>query len=71
MRAQVTGHRVTNAPITIDPPTQPIVSVTRTPVAEPGVDWTAIAIGAGLAAALLFAAAGVAAVRRQHHLPVS
>jgi hypothetical protein len=40
--------------------------VVSTPAADSGFDWTAAAIGAGLAPALLLTAAGVAAVRRQH-----
>src|SRR5689334_22683587 len=38
--------------------------VVSTPSADGGFDWAAAGIGAGLAAALLLAGAGVAAVRR-------
>ena len=40
--------------------------VSTPPSADSGFDWAAAAIGAGLAAALLLTAAGLAAVRRQH-----
>ena len=46
------------------PAPAPIVHVTR--VADGGFDWADAGIGAGLAAALLLAAAGVSTLRRQH-----
>jgi hypothetical protein len=53
---------------TVASPTQrapaPIVRVTRAPLADGGFDWADAAIGAGLTAALLLGAAGVAAIRR-------
>jgi hypothetical protein len=42
----------------------PAVHVTRTQIADDGIEWADVGIGAGLTAALLLAGAGV--VRRQH-----
>jgi hypothetical protein len=42
----------------------PIVRVTRAPLADGGFDWADAGIGAGLTAALLLGAARVAAIRR-------
>ena len=43
----------------------PVAHVAHTQIADDGIDWTDVGIGAGLAAALLLSAAGVTAVRRQ------
>jgi len=40
------------------------VRVARAPLADGGFDWADAGIGAGLSAALLLGAAGVAAIRR-------
>jgi hypothetical protein len=42
------------------------VHVTRAPAVDGGFDWADAGIGAGLAAALLFSAAGASVLRRQH-----
>jgi hypothetical protein len=44
----------------------PAVVVATPAVTDNGFDWADAGIGAGLAAALLLTAAGLAAVRRQH-----
>jgi hypothetical protein len=46
------------------PVPDPIVRVTRAPLADGGFDWADAGIGAGLTAALLLGAARVAAIRR-------
>lgn len=44
----------------------PAVHVATTRVADRGINWADVGIGAGLAAALLLLAAGVWAARREH-----
>ena len=48
----------------------PAGPVARTQIADEGVDWTDVGIGAGRAAALLLSAAGVSAVRHPRAMRV-
>jgi hypothetical protein len=45
-----------------------VVHVGRAQIADGGIDWADVGIGAGLAAALLASAAGVTAVRRPQRM---
>ena len=58
------GNEAAVLPTTHSSTAAPAVHVTRTQIADDGIDWTDVGIGAGLTAALLLAGAGV--VRRQH-----
>jgi hypothetical protein len=51
-------------PFPADPAPVPIVRVTQAPVADDGFKWADGALGAGVTAALLLGAAGLASVRR-------
>jgi hypothetical protein len=51
-------------------PPAPRPPVTRTLVADDGVNWADVGIGGGLALALVLSASGAAAVRRRHPMKV-
>ena len=67
VRTQPVNHLGGDRP-TVASPAQPapapIVRVARAPLADGGFDWADAGIGAGLSAALLLGAAGVAVIRR-------
>ena len=52
-------------PSALDSTPTPTVRVATTRIADGGVNWADVAIGAGLAAALLLSAAGLWAARRE------
>jgi hypothetical protein len=58
------GSYLQAVPSSPEPGPAPVVRVAATPSTDAGIDWADIGIGAGLAAALLLAAAGVSASRR-------
>jgi hypothetical protein len=58
------GSYLTSVPAAPEAAPAPVVRVAQAPAADDGINWADIGIGAGLAAALLLAAAGLTAARR-------